>query len=401
MISAVDAFSQSPNDSSMRGIVDQALGGNMKNDDIARLALVLGKSGDYQSRKMGSVSADLASTGGPSSLSTLLGPVYLCSMNNCVPKLGVPGRPAGGVDTLAQIPGYRVNLSSNEVLDCIEECGYAHFLAGSGHAPLDALLFRFRQSVGAQNVPDLAIASILAKKVAVGLERAGLDIRVAPHGNFGATWEEARNNGQRFCEVAEILGISSVCVLTDGTIPYQRFLGRGESLLALRHLFLGTADSSLLSHAMQCLGMASAIASPDALTLAAAIKNASMCFFRNLRAQGSSREAFEDYASRVERGQKLHLIASSTGFVHVDLERLRSVIVAYQGLGAPDDSLFPDEMGLVLQKMPGSFVQTGEVLATVRIAEQLWVTAQSKLVKAIEVRSSMTRGSGYEVVGNG
>ena len=105
-------------------------------------------------------------------------------MGCIVPKLGVPGRPAGGVDSLAQIEGYSVNLKPMEVRRTIERCGYAHFLADTNHAPLDKQLFAFRQQVGAQNVPELAIASILAKKIAVGLQRAGLDIRVAEHGNL-------------------------------------------------------------------------------------------------------------------------------------------------------------------------------------------------------------------------
>ena len=55
---------------------------------------------------MGLVSiADVASTGGPGSLSTLLPPFVLSTLGCNVVKLGVPGRSAGAIDSLATLPG--------------------------------------------------------------------------------------------------------------------------------------------------------------------------------------------------------------------------------------------------------------------------------------------------------
>ena len=382
----------------MAAVIHEAASGNMKNEHIARLAMVLGQSGNYRPPLVDRHAADIASTGGPSSLSTLLGPLYLCSMDSYVPKLGVPGRPAGGVDTLAQIPNYKVQLTAQEVSECIGQCGYAHFLADTTHAPLDAAFFRLRQRVGAQSIPALAIASLLAKKVAVGLERAGLDIRVAPHGNLGSTWEEARQNAQRFRTVAALLGIEAACILTDATLPYQRFLGRGESLLALRHLFDGTADCYLESHATQCLAMAAATTTPNPPRLTEASKDASTHFYNNLRAQGSSPDAFHDYTSEVERRHSFCLDSPSDGFLHVDLQRLRDIILRFQSLGAPRQCAFPDEMGIVLEKLPGAFVRRGDSLASVRISDRHWPTARETLACAIHVRPTFGLTRRYEEV---
>ena len=401
MNATIESLHRNQSDSSMGAVVQEAVNGNMKNEDIARLACILGRSGDFQPFRMDRTTVDLASTGGPSSLSSLLGPLYLCSMDCNVPKLGVPGRPAGGVDTLAQIPGYNIRLTWGDVLNCIEQCGYAHFLADNTHAPLDARFFAFRQKVGSQSVPELVIASILAKKIAVGLGRAGLEIRVAPHGNFGSTWEDARSNGRRFRTVAAILGIEAICVLTDATFPYQRFLGRGESLLALSHLFSGRADSYLERHATQCLSMARASADPKTFHLNASFRNAPTHFVNNLRAQGSSQDAFEEYTRRVEQNHKFDLNSDREGFFQIDLERIRDVVVQYQCLGASKESEFPDEMGLVLKRLPGDLVQRGDLLATVRISERHWLSAQGRLVEAIKVRQKMTPGRGYEEVENG
>jgi hypothetical protein len=63
----------------------------------AELATALASSGEvYDPHCL--LTADVASTGGPSSLSTLLCPLFLRVGGLVVPKLGVPGRPAGGTN---------------------------------------------------------------------------------------------------------------------------------------------------------------------------------------------------------------------------------------------------------------------------------------------------------------
>ena len=395
---AIEKFDASPNESSMAAVVEYAASGDMTNDEIARLALILGRSGEVTSFRLGLPVADLASTGGPSSLSTLLGPLFLCSMGCCVPKLGVPGRPAGGVDTLAQIPGYNTFLTSRDVVACMEQCGYAHFLANEDHAPLDARLFRYRQQVGAQDIPALAIASILAKKVSVGLERSGLDVRVAPHGNFGKNWQEARSNAHRYQDVASILKIDAVCMLTDATVPFQPFLGRGESLLALYYVFNNKADVYLARHATLCTGMATAVAGSSDSTSTSLIQECSNHFFDNVRAQGGSRDAFEEYTTYVEENHRFHLIATRKGFVQINLKRVRDLIVHYQRAGLTEERPFPDEMGVILKRQQGDFVHKGDLLATVRIPEKIWPSSESELKEAIFVTRKMTRAQGYEEV---
>src|SRR5271170_4830986 len=92
-----------------RPVMDEAIAvarsGAMHDEHIAQLAMVLAESGHVVRPQGGVTHADVASTGGPSSLSTLLCPLFLRSFGSTVPKLGVSGRPAGAVDVLAQIPG--------------------------------------------------------------------------------------------------------------------------------------------------------------------------------------------------------------------------------------------------------------------------------------------------------
>ena len=336
----------------------------------------------------------------PTSLSTLLGPLYLRAMGCSVPKLGVPGRPAGAVDSLAQLPGYKVNLTDDEVMACIERCGYAHFLAGGKHAPLDARLFQFRQRSGAQNVPELAIASLLSKKIAVGLKRAGLDVRVAPHGNFGGTWEAARRNARRFREVAAITGINAVCFLTDARFPYQPFVGRGESLMALKEIFSGTQDQLLGAHAKLCFAMACATTDCASGDLQGIMAAAAGHFYDNLLAQGSSQDAFDEYVDKVRNGHRYQFVAKDHGFLYVRLDRLRNLFLRFQLDGAVDGSVFPDGIGFVLHKNPGALVRPGDLIGTIRVAEEQWHSVEQQLDDVILISPTLEAGLGFEKVLN-
>ena len=210
--------------------------------EIAYLARRLSESGEVLTHEAPYV-ADVASTGGPSSLSTLLCPLQLVRNGALVPKLGVPGRPAGGIDVLACIPGFKTHLTRDEVLWCLHTCSYAHFLADKTFVPLDALLFEYRRQINAIDVPALAIASLLAKKIAMGITRVALDVRVAAFTNFGSTWEDARVNATRFIRTAHLLQIDASCFLSDAAVPVSTVYWpwRGTSRFASH--FIGKSES--------------------------------------------------------------------------------------------------------------------------------------------------------------
>ena len=119
---------------------------------------------------------------------------------------------------MATIPGYKSSLRLDEVVRCIEDCGYCHFLASDDFVPLDARMFRLRQEIGAQDNPYLTTASLISKKLAVQVNHVRLDVRVGRHGNFGHTREDARVNARMFNSVANMVGIDS------GLFSYGRCL---------------------------------------------------------------------------------------------------------------------------------------------------------------------------------
>lgn len=380
----------------MKALVVSAANSAWAAQDMGRLANILAASGARLRLRDDQIAADVASTGGPSSLSTLLCPLYLRCYGFVVPKLGVPGRPAGGVDVLAQLPGYRTELTAPEVHRILDSCGYAHFLAGAEFAPLDAALFQFRQKVGAQNLPAFAVASILAKKIACGVRFAGLDVRVAPHGNFGSDYSEARISAAWFCSAAAAAGISAAAALTDGRTPYQPYIGRGESVLALRLIFEGRADPWLIEHNHRCRLLAANVAAlhPGMGVQSSDIQSA---FVENVIAQGSSKDAFYEKAAAIEECPRHEVRAARDGFFWVDLSTLRPVFTDANSRSA-EGGPFSDFLGIILKERPGAYVHRGDLLGSVRADDATWIAFSEVLTKSFLILDVLDYAPGVEGV---
>jgi pyrimidine-nucleoside phosphorylase len=392
----IDDFSRLRTEGSMSRLIAAARETKLTLAHLHRFANVMAKSGNVLEWSGDGITADLASTGGPTSLSTLLGPLYLHSYGFLVPKLGVPGRPAGGIDVLAQLPGYRIIFTPREIRDVVTKCGYVHFLASDNFAPLDALLFAYRQKADSQNVPLLAVASLLAKKIASGVMNAGLDVRVASHGNFGGTFAEARQFAKMFCAAAHIAGISAVAVMTDARTPYQPFVGRGEALLALKLIFDGRAEPWLSGHNSRCRLMAAHVASlSDRQTAEGETHNIRTSFVNNIEAQGSSVDAFETKVDAVMAGHRYKLIATDEGFLKLDIALIRDTFTKVHSR-LESACQFADELGLILKVPVGSYVKRGDLLATVRATDGIWSKYRLKLENAFQAVDLLEYAPGME-----
>lgn len=365
----------------------------------AELATILAASGERLPLD-GAIVADVASTGGPASLSTLLAPLFLRAAGAIVPKLGVPGRPAGGIDCLAQIPGYRTELSLRDIDEIVRGSGYAHFLAKGEMAPLDGRMFKLRQEMNAQAVPSLVTGSLLSKKLAVSVKFAGLDIRVAPHGNFGTDRSAAAANADLFLRAARVLGIRASPVLTDARHPYQPYLGKHESLLALDDVFRGTCSPWLKAHVETCRALALACLPAGLRAKAAAASPTELRrhFDDNLIAQGADPDDFDAIVRNTRREHTQHVVAAHDGFCFYHLELLRDRLMEWQGMFRSELALFSDPVGLVLLVPPGQWVSGGTPVATIRAPESLIPDVIHRLHEVVGTPSSLPSGPDFETI---
>lgn len=314
-------------------------------------------------------SSDVASTGGPASLSTLLTPLALVALGEKVVKLAVPGRPAGAIDALGTMPNYKVSLSRAEVAAAVSKSGFAHFLADGRFAPLDARLFDFRRRAGAVNVPALAAASLLSKKVAVGVLNVGLDVRVGSYGNFGTDLESARANAKMFCDIGIQLGLRTTAFLSGDADSIQPWIGRGEVLVALAKAIglidCDEGDQWLEAHSNRCIEMARLTVGTDRQVSKHALCSA---LELHLKEQGTTLAEFEERCVAIAHAPRVAINAKQSGTLSVNFNLVREILVDLQARSELDrlSPRFADPAGLLLASRPGTAVEKDAPLAFVR-----------------------------------
>jgi pyrimidine-nucleoside phosphorylase len=261
-------------------------------------------------------------------------------------------------------------------------------------------MFKLRQVMNAQAVPSLVAASLLSKKLAVGVKFVGLDIRVALHGNFGADRDAAAVNARLFLRAARTLGLDASPVLTDARHPYQPYIGKRESLLALDDVFRGACSPWLENHVETCRALAMACLPAELRPKIAEVSTTELRrhFDDNLIAQGADPDDFDVVVHDTRREHTGHVLAAHDGFCFYRLDLLRDLLVEWQARFRSERMSFPDPVGLVLLAAPGQWVSGGTPIATVRAPETMMSNVIPKLAEVVGTPASLPRGPDFEAV---
>lgn len=381
--SILENFSSNQSEKSMIVLCSLLKNADFNKYEIAELTKVLANSGktlEFSNYR----TADIPSTGGPSSLSTIITPLIL-KENFAIPKLGIIGRPAGGVDVLAQIEGYNLNLSCDSIYRIIDKTQYCHFLSNRKFAPLESKLFNFRAEKGFKNIPELVIASLLSKKIAVDVKNVCLDIRYSQFGNFGKSLIEAKQLSNKFKQVSSLLGVNSVFYFSDNSKLFQPYIGRGESLLAIYEYILGSSNNWLNYHVEnECNEMAYALTKKKILVskLKCII---SRNFKENIISQGGNVSSFEKLAKKIKNSHKHKFKAKKSGKVFIDISKMRETIFKIQRKYSSSNNEFPDPCGLIFFKNQDDCISKNETILTFRAPEDDLEYIEFELNKFIKI----------------
>ncbi len=150
--------------------------------------------------------------------------------------LGITG---GTVDKLSSIPGFRLDLTPDEMVAQAKEIGLAITGQTPNLAPADKTLYALRDATETVASVPLIVSSILSKKLAGGAEILGLDVKCGS-GAFMKTLSEAKELSSWLLDVAKRCGLSTHVTITDMDQPLGRCAGNALEVREAIELLAGS-----------------------------------------------------------------------------------------------------------------------------------------------------------------
>ncbi len=341
--------------------------------ETADLTLAMARSGQVLDlSKIVDIAVDKHSSGG-------VGDKTSISVMPMVAACGLPvgkmsgrglGFSGGTLDKLESIPGYRVDLTTDEFKKQLKEKSIVLTGQSMDLAPADGKMYALRDVTGTVPSMPLIASSIMCKKIAGGANAIVLDVKTGL-GAFMQTLPEARELAELMVDIGRLAGRKTVALLSDMNQPLGAAVGNALEVIEAIDMLRGGSPADYREH---CYHVAAnvLVAGQRAKTLeegrAMAEKSiadgSALETFRVLvQAQGGD-VSYVDDVSKFERAKYVEVVnAPRSGFI--SQVHARSVGEASVVLGAgrakKTDSV-DHAVGFIIHKKVGDQVQEGEPL---------------------------------------
>ena len=196
---------------------------------------------------LGRPAIDKHSTGGVGDKTTLPLVPLLASLGIAVPQLSGRGlgHTGGTLDKLESIPGWRAEVSNDEMTRMLTEIGGVICAAGSGLAPADKKLYALRDVTGTVAAVPLIASSIMSKKIAEGAGGLVLDVKFGS-GAFLPELADAQELARTMVELGTDSGLPTVALLTDMDAPLGRAVGNANEVRESVEVLAGGGPDDLV-----------------------------------------------------------------------------------------------------------------------------------------------------------
>ena len=338
------------------------------------------------------IAVDKHSSGGVGDKTTLtvLPTVAACGLS--VGKMSGRGLgfSGGTLDKLESIPGYRVDLTTDEFKQQLKDKGVVLTGQSLDLAPADGKLYALRDVTGTVQSTPLIASSIMCKKIAGGAQAIVLDVKTGL-GAFMETLDEARVLANLMVDIGKLAGREVVALLSDMNQPLGCAVGNSLEVIEAIDALKGGGPADFREHClhvsahMLVLGKrAKNLAEGRAMAAKAMADGSALEKFRVLvQAQGGD-VSYVDDTSKFPRAKYVEVVMAPRNG-SISQVQARSVGEAAVTLGAgraKKSDAVDHAVGFVIHKKVGDRVGLGEPLFTIHANDEVKLAEVREIVLA-------------------
>lgn len=320
------------------------------------------------------IKVDKHSTGGIGDKTTLVIVPIVASLG--IPVIKMSGRglgyTGGTIDKLESIPGYRIDLSDDEIKNQVHKIGAVVTGQTADLVPMDKVIYALRDVTSTVSSIPLIASSIMSKKIASGADKILIDIKVG-NGALLPNREMAKELSDIMKRIGKVYDREVRTIISDMNTPLGTSVGNAlEVLEAMDVLKRKETDNNFVDLcydlAADMISMALGVTKKDAFNMVFDAINSGKAydkFLEMVRSQGGDVRRISLAKKKVE------IIAPETGV----LSKVSAIGVGEVALklGAGKINIkdkIDYGVGVKLNKLQGEHVRKGDVLATLYVGDK-------------------------------
>ncbi|PWW09070.1 thymidine phosphorylase [Mangrovibacter plantisponsor] len=344
---------------------------------------------------------DKHSTGGVGDVTSLmLGPM-VAACGGYVPMISGRGlgHTGGTLDKLESIPGFDIYPDDTHFRNIISSVGVAIIGQTNSLAPADRRFYATRDITATVDSIPLITASILAKKLAEGLDALVMDIKVGS-GAFMPTYEQSEALARAIVSVANGAGVRTTALLTDMNQVLASSAGNALEVREAVRFLTGEQRNPRLEAVTMALSVEMLLSGKLAADEATARKmlndvldngKAAECFGRMVAAQNGPADFVEHYDRYLPEAMLSKAVfADTSGYVSaMDTRMLGMAVVALGGGRHQASDEIDYSVGLSDVVRLGEEIDGQRPLAIIHArGEAEWLAAAQMVKTAITIGSA-------------
>ena len=347
----------------------------MTSEETAFLTNAMMHSGDViDLSEIRGIKVDKHSTGGVGDKTSLvLGPL-VASLGAKVAKMSGRGlgHTGGTLDKMESIPGVSIEMSEEQFIKQVNECGIAIMGQTNELVPADKKLYSLRDVTGTVESIPLIASSIMSKKLATGSDAICLDVKIGS-GAFCKTIDDARKLAKAMVEIGTHLNRDTKALITDMDQPLGFAIGNILEVKEAVNTLKGNGPKDLVDLCLEAGSIMLVQAKlynnkKEAYNALNEVLNNGKAFNKLkefIAYQGGDISYLDDLNKFDKAKYEYKIYAQNEGYVKSIVALDLGVAAMKLGAGrATKDDIIDYTAGLILNKKVGDKVNKGELLIT-------------------------------------